>query len=199
MPTPVKVAALLLAAGRGTRFGGQKLEATLRGTPLFGHVAATVDTAIRAGTLSQCLTVVAAGDSGVRQLVVDCGFGLVENPAPRDGIASSLKLGLQCLAADPAIGAALILLGDQPLLRLEVIIALTDRWHQLGHSARPRYSAHPDQPGHPVLLDRSLWKLAESTSGDAGLREVLTADQVEIVDIEGRNPDVDTPQDLMSL
>lgn len=199
MPAATKLAALLLAAGRGTRFGGQKLEAPLRGTPLIGHVAATIDTAIRAGTVSECLTVVAAGDVAVRQLVADCGFRWIENPAPLHGLSSSLRLGLHGLAADPTIGAVLIILGDQPLLRLEVVIALADRWNQTGHSARPRYSAHPDQPGHPVLLDREAWKLAEAASGDSGLRGVLQDDAVEIVDVEGRNPDVDTREDLQSL
>jgi CTP:molybdopterin cytidylyltransferase MocA len=114
-------------------------------------------------------------------------------------MASSIRRGLEQLAADPAIGAALVVLGDQPLLRLEVVLALTDRWHQTGRSARPRYSAHPDQPGHPVLLDRELWKLAEGATGDAGLRGMLPSDEVEIVDVEGRNPDVDTREDLQSI
>lgn len=199
MPAASKVAALLLAAGRGTRFGGQKLEAPLRGTPLVGHVAATIDTAIRAGTLSHCLTVIAAGDDGVRQLVANCGFRLVENPTPASGMSTSVRLGLEHLATDPSIGAALIVLGDQPLLRLEVVLALTDRWHQTGRCARPRYSAHPDQPGHPVLLDRESWKLAERATGDTGLRGILPADEVEIVDVDGRNPDVDTRADLQSI
>jgi CTP:molybdopterin cytidylyltransferase MocA len=199
MPAAVKVAALLLAAGRGTRFGGDKLQAPLRGRPLVGHVAATIDTAIRARTIAGCLTVTAAGDSALRQLVMECGFAGVENPDPAAGVSSSLSLGLKSLALDAGIGAALIVLGDQPLLRLEVILALVDRWHETGTSVRPRYAANPGQPGHPVLLDRSLWKLADGLSGDAGLRGILPTDQVEVVDVEGRNPDVDTREDLGSL
>jgi molybdenum cofactor cytidylyltransferase len=195
----MKVAALLLAAGRGSRFGGDKLQAPLRGTPLVGHVAATVDSAIRAGTLARCVAVVATGDDGVRQLVADCGFEAVENGEAASGISSSIRVGLARLARDPSVGAALIVLGDQPLLRLEVVLALVDRWHQLGKSVRPRYGETPDQPGHPVLLDRSLWKLAETANGDRGLVGILPANSVEIVGVDGRNPDVDTREDLSSL
>lgn len=199
MPAAVKVAAVLLAAGRGTRFGGAKLQAPLRGQPLVGHVAATVDMAIRAGTLARCLAVIAAGDDAVRQLVANCGFGSVENGDTGSGISSSVRLGLKTLSGDPEIGAALIVLGDQPLLRLEVIIGLVDSWHQTGRSARPRYSAYPDQPGHPVLLDRALWKLADTAMGDSGLRGILPADQVSVIDVSGGNPDIDTREDLDSL
>src|SRR5689334_16705585 len=109
----MKIAALLLAAGRGSRFGGDKLQASLRGTPMLGYVAATIDTAIRAGTLARCVAVVAAGDGAVRQLIVDCGFEAVENDDPASGISGSIRHGLGAFAGDPAIGAALIVLGDQ--------------------------------------------------------------------------------------
>lgn len=195
----MKVAALLLAAGRGTRFGGDKLQASLRGTPLVGHVVATIDSAIRAGTLSHGVAVVAAGDDAIRQLVVNCGFEAASNDDPAGGISGSIRCGLEALLPDPSIGAALIVLGDQPLLRLEVVIALVDRWHQMGKSARPRYAETPEQPGHPVLLDRSLWNLAENLSGDRGLGGILPSQGVEIVEVDGRNPDVDTTEDLADL
>ncbi|HWA15876.1 MAG TPA: nucleotidyltransferase family protein [Gemmatimonadales bacterium] len=195
----MKVAALLLAAGRGTRFGGPKLQASLRGTPMLGHVAATINSAILTGALDRCTAVTAAGDSAIRQLVVDRGFDAVENDNPAAGISGSIRCGLDALAPDAGIGAALIVLGDQPLLRLEVVTALVDRWRQTRKSTRPRYAASPEEPGHPVLLDRSLWRLAERLSGDAGLRGILPVDQIEVVDVEGRNPDVDTSEDLLSL
>lgn len=195
----MKIAALLLAAGQGSRFGGNKLQAPLRGRPMIGLVAATIDSAIRAGTLSHCVAVVAAGDDGLRQLVVDCGFEAVENDDSASGISSSIRRGLSALAKDTGIGATLIVLGDQPMLRLEVVIALADRWHQTGRSVRPRYADTPEEPGHPVLLDRSLWKLAEKLEGDSGFRELLPVGSVEIVDVDGRNPDIDTVEDLSSI
>jgi len=71
---------------------------------------------------------------------------------------------------------------------------------ELGGSAvvRPRYSEAPDEPGHPVLLDRDAWGLAERLSGDQGLGAALARSPhlVLHVDVDGANPDVDTPADL---
>ena len=58
-----------------------------------------------------------------------------------------------------------------------------------------------DFGGHPVLLDRSVWPLADRLRGDAGfgaLRPPGSAG-VALIDVAGRNPDVDTPADLDTL
>ncbi len=66
---------------------------------------------------------------------------------------------------------------------------------------RPRYSDSPDEPGHPVLLDRDAWGLAERLTGDQGLGRALSnaPELVVHVDVDGANPDVDTPADLPRL
>ena len=79
---------------------------------------------------------------------------------------------------------------------------LVAAWHErLGVLIRPRYARSPDEPGHPVLLDRSLWQLADRLKGDAGVGRLLTAGApgVALIDVSGTNPDVDTPADLHLL
>jgi molybdenum cofactor cytidylyltransferase len=120
------------------------------------------------------------------------------NPAPANGLSSSLRLGLGALHA----GAALVLLADQPLVRLDVVAVLVAAWHErLGLLIRPRYARSPDEPGHPVLLDRSLWPLADRLEGDAGIGRLLDpgAPGAAFIDVPGSNPDVDTPADLHLL
>ena len=53
-------------------------------------------------------------------------------------------------------------------------------------------------PGHPVLIDRSLWPLVQQLEGDEGLGAVLRSGQVavDLVPVDGRNPDIDTRADL---
>jgi len=52
-----------------------------------------------------------------------------------------------------------------------------------------------------LLVDQSLWRLANELTGDAGFALVFSARQIPIVTIEapGLNPDVDTPNDLTNL
>ena len=66
---------------------------------------------------------------------------------------------------------------------------------------RPSYRDAPDQPGHPLLVDRSLWHLADEMRGDTGFAPLLARYRVNVhtIPVAGTNPDVDTPDDLKRL
>jgi molybdenum cofactor cytidylyltransferase len=195
---PAGVAGLILAAGLGRRFGGAKLVAPLRGRPLASYALDVAGRGRAAGLLSDLRIVVGPGDEALARLARDGGAELLVNPSPGSGLSSSLRLGLGALDA----GAALVLLADQPLVRLDVVAVLVAAWHErLGLLIRPRYARSPDEPGHPVLLDRSLWPLADRLEGDAGIGRLLDpgAPGAAFIDVPGSNPDVDTPADLHLL
>lgn len=199
-PTPAPWA-LVLAAGAGSRFGGDKLLAQLHGMPLAARVAAIVAESIETGLLQGGIAVLPPDDTRLAAHFATAGLTLVENPDAASGLATSLKLGIATLEAirtTPPPGAALIVLTDQPLLRLAVIQRLVIEWRAAGRSVRPRYAASPEEPGHPVLLARALWPLVHELTGDQGLGAILRArpDAVVAVDVPGDNPDVDTPADL---
>lgn len=194
--------ALVLAAGSGTRFGGAKLLAAFRGRPLVAHVGTTLAEAIAAGTLAGGVAVIPQGDAALAGHLDTAGLRLIPNPRTAAGISSSLQIGLAALGSieRPPAGAALIVLADQPLLRTSVIAALVAAWQARHSSVRPRYAARPDAPGHPVLLDRADWHLADRLAGDRGLGELLDAAAGTVtLDVPGQNPDVDTPADLTRL
>jgi len=111
----------------------------------------------------------------------------------------SLRAGLERVASTaPATGAAaLVVLGDQPAIRRDVIEEVVRRWRITGAEAvRPRYAEHPEEPGHPVLLDQRLWPQVALLEGDTGPGRLLLGRSVELVDVPGQNPDIDTPADL---
>jgi molybdenum cofactor cytidylyltransferase len=194
----------VLAAGRAQRFGSGKLMASFRGQPLIAHVLAVVQAARGAGLIAEACAVVPGDDEPLRSLVRQGGLLPVPNDNPGLGISQSLRLGLAALTGRwrERLGGALVLLADQPLVRLETIGVLIQAWRNgQGRLLRPRYAAAPEVPGHPVLLDRSLWPLAERITGDRGLSAVLHADEpgVVLLDLPGKNPDIDTPADLHDL
>ncbi len=202
--TGTAVYALVLAAGQGRRFGGNKLLAPLGGRPLVAHAAATVAEAIAAGLLAGGVAVLPVGATALAWPLDTAGLTLVENPDSTEGMSTSLRRGLTALARpglSPAPGAALVVLADQPHLRIEIIRALIEDWRRQRGSVRPRYRDDPDTPGHPVLLDRAVWSLADLFTGDAGLGPLLArrAEPVRLLDLPGGNPDVDTPDDLSRL
>jgi CTP:molybdopterin cytidylyltransferase MocA len=194
---------LLLAAGRGTRFGSHKLLTLWRGRALVSHCITTIVALRDQGVVAGATAVVRVGDEAVADLLRQAGFRLVLNADPGLGLAHSLRLGLGALAGlTPPPDGALLFLADQPCAPREAAEEVVRAW-QLGGGAvvRPRYSASPEEPGHPVLLDRDAWGLADRLTGDQGLGLALSHAPALVVhvDVDGANPDVDTPADLSRL
>lgn len=207
--------ALILAAGQGRRFGGGKLHALYRGHPLLSHVLDVVEVARKRGLLDGGHVVVAADDERALTLARASGLSTVINDTPELGLSHSVRLGLAALEArtNEECGAALVFLGDQPLVRIDVVEALVAAWRGPsepgtreagggnGPIIRPRYEARPDVPGHPVLLARSIWARARQLEGDRGFSALLDSNSPDTVtlDVKGDNPDVDTRADLNAL
>lgn len=195
--------ALLLAAGTSTRFGSNKLLALWRGRPLLSHVIAGIAALRDRGVVSGATAVVQDGDERSADLLRQAGFRVIWNEDSERGMAWSLQLGLRALTVlSPQPDAALIFLADQPSPSTEAAEEVVRAWKLSGSAVvRPRYADSPDEPGHPVLLDRDAWGLAERLTGDQGLGRALSLspDMVVHVDVDGANPDVDTPDDLSRL
>lgn len=192
--TPGFVAAVVLAAGAGSRFGGGKLLAPLDGRPILQHV---LDTLAEAG-LGDVVVVL-----GHDRDVVEAGIAWrserrITNPEPERGLASSLQVGMGALGPDAS--AALVVLGDQPKLSADTIRALLAAPDDPGRPViAPRYA--DDGGRNPVLIRRKAFGLGTEAQGDRGLGPVLAAhpDLVLDVSVDGANPDVDTREDLTRL
>jgi len=200
-PVP-PVFAIVLGAGRSSRFGSDKLLAPLHGRPVLGHVLDTLASHASSGLLRALFLVVRDPDGAEARLGQEAGAIIVGSPRADEGLAMSLRAGLERVASTaPATGAAvLVVLGDQPAIRRDVIEEVVRRWRITGAEAvRPRYAQRPDEPGHPVLLDRRLWAEASRLTGDAGSGAFLAGRALELVDVPGRNPDIDTPADLAAF
>ena len=198
-----RVFALILAAGQGRRFGADKLVAELSGKPLLRHVLDWVKEARDQHDLAGGLAVIPAGTAAREKILMESGLEYIFNARPELGVAESLRLGLSALTARHPDGlAALILQGDQPRLHREVLDLLVAAWHSGDRPVvRPRYAEEAGTPGHPVLLDRTMWARANELSGDAGFAPLFKAypELVTTVDVPGTNPDINTPADLAHL
>ena len=183
--------AIVLAAGSASRFGGVKLLATLGGRPVLQHV---LDALAEAG-VADVVVVLGSGADAIEGAIAWRTERRVRNPDPSRGLSSSLLVGLAAVPAGAA--SALIVLGDQPALRSDVIRELLDA---PADEARPivvpRYA--DDAARNPVRLDRAAFALADEVSGDRGLGPVLAAHPglVREIPVPGDNPDVDRPEDL---
>jgi CTP:molybdopterin cytidylyltransferase MocA len=191
------VAAIVLAAGAGRRFGPTaKLLAHLRGRPILQHV---LDAIADAG-LTEVIVVLGHGADRIERSITWRSEVRVENPEPDRGLSSSVRVGVAAVRdLQPTAEGVLILLGDQPNLSPGVVRALLDQAPGGRPILVPRYA--DGEGSNPVLVLREAWPLIDTVTGDRGLGPAIAArpDLVTEVPVQGSNPDVDTPDDLGTL
>ena len=188
------IAAIVLAAGRARRFGAQKLLAPY-GT---STVVRTVVDTVRAAGADYLVVVGGPGGEAVRAAVGGPPVIWAENPAPERGLSSSLVTGVG--AIPPNVGAALIVLGDQPTVSVEVVQRVVSTWREGGGPVvAPRYRGIR---GNPVLFDEALFSALGALEGEHGARDLIASDpaRVTMVDVAEPPPmDIDTPGDYDEL
>jgi nicotine blue oxidoreductase len=189
------VSAILLAAGSGSRFGGGKLLAPYRGRPLIESPLANLARA----PVDETLVVVGDDAERLRPLVEPYGVRVVENPEWEAGQSTSVRAGL--LALGPEVGAAVVLLADQPLVGPGAVGRLVAAFEEGAEVAIATYGG---ERRNPVLFGREVWPLlVRELAGDEGARAVLRRhpDLVREVPCDGVGDpaDVDTPEDLRAL
>lgn len=186
-------AGLVLAAGQGRRFGRPKATVELGGQPL---VQRTVGV-LRDGGCRPVIVVSGAGRDDVRTSVAPEDATVVHNAGWRDGMGSSLRLGLEAVEAAGA-SAVVVVLVDQPLLGAEAVHRLVAAWQ--GGSAIV-VATYRGEDGHPVLLDRTCWPLLHASArAEIGARALVRM-HPELVtrvpcDGTGVPDDIDTQEDL---
>jgi molybdenum cofactor cytidylyltransferase len=188
------VGAVVLAAGSSTRMpGSDKLLLEFDGTPMIKSV-------IEAASDGGCHQILVVYSSSEVMQAVGRDAELVHNPRAATGMASSLQAGLRALRPD--MEAALVLLGDQPMVGSRTVAALLRAWRQEG--SRPAVAVARGDGGKwapPVVLARELWDELMSLTGDAGARQVLDQrpELVDTVPALDRLDDVDTPEDYANI
>jgi molybdenum cofactor cytidylyltransferase len=189
-----RIGAVVLAAGRSTRMGTNKLLAPLAGKPVVRHV-------VEAALASRARPVVVV--TGHQQAEIEAALhGLdvrfVHNAAYVDGMSTSLKAGMASLPGEDT--GCVVLLGDMPLVRPAIIDRLIDS-HLAQPAARALVPVAGGRRGNPVLLTSSLRPVLAGLAGDVGARALLQAAGDDVLDVmvgedEAVLIDVDTPEAL---
>lgn len=182
----MRVAGVVLAAGESRRMGFAKLLLQHRGQSLLARAVAT------AGQVCDTVwAVVGAYPRRYGNEAKAAGAEVVVNPDWEEGLASSLRRGIEALP--PGFGAALILLADQPFVEKGHLEALLERRRTDGCDLV--LSRYEGVLGAPALVDRSLFPQIANLRGDRGARALTpVASSVGEVPLRAAH-DVDTPED----
>jgi len=189
----VDISAILLAAGSGSRFGGDKLLHPLPdGTPI-GIAAARNLLAV----VPDVVAVVRPGDFPLADLLEQEGCSVTVCPHAARGMGASLAHGV---GARRGADGWIIALADMPSIK-SATIALIVRELEAGKSlVAPNYQG---QRGHPAGFGKRFGAQLLALGGDAGARDIIAAHQGELTLVQCEDPgilqDIDRRGDLDNL
>jgi nicotine blue oxidoreductase len=181
----VSVAGLVLAAGGGRRYGGPKALVRHEGSLLVERAVGTV----RTGGCAPIVVVLGAAADEVRAQAQLGDVTIVENEGWKAGMGSSLRTGLEALAAIEA-DAVVVLLVDTPGVTADAVRRIAAK----GGRDSLVVATYGNRRGHPVLLGRNHWSgVTLLANADIGARAYLSAhaDQVQAVPCDDISDDTD--------
>lgn len=170
-------AVIVLAAGSGSRFGGNKLQECKSGKPMYQYMLDKME------GFKGFPSYIVTGAEDIAESARKYGVEVVENKNPEKGISRSLKLGLKtCLEEYPDIKGILFSVCDQPELSFSTMFTLIRR-----AMLRPEQiicTGVNGKTGNPVLWDKKYFSELMKLSGDIGGKKVMQEHLEEIIVVE---------------
>ena len=164
---------ILLAAGKGSRFGSNKLlYPVIDNTPMIMVTAQKL-----ASVLPGSITVINQELLPYADQLEQLGLRVVVNEQAQRGMGSSLACGIR---ASQTASAWLIALADMPYIKTETIISLANRLKQGADMVAPLVQ---QKRGHPVGFSQCYKDELIALNNDVGARHIITnhQDRLELV------------------
>ena len=187
-----RVTAIVLAAGKSSRMGANKLLADVNGEPMIRRTVMAVGQAA-----DQTLVVTGRDQNEIEAALAGLPVRVVHNANFADGLSTSLRRGIGALPVET--DAAIIALGDMPLVTAETLRRLIAAYNPAEHRSIcvPVYKG---ERGNPVLWGRQHFEALAGLEGDKGARVLFRTHSEEIVEVEILDEsvlmDADTPEAL---
>jgi len=199
----LSIVGILLAAGRGERFGGDKLLAKAGATANAGRSAPTDLDGERIGVMAcrnllavlpRVVAVVRPDDAALAAALGAAGARVVRCANAQSGMGASLACGV--LATRDAAGWV-VALGDMPWIQSSTIACVAEAIARGAPVAAPFYRG---QRGHPVGFGAACLAALSALTGDDGAKSIVAQHRDDLARIEvddaGALRDVDRPSDL---
>lgn len=182
---------MVLAAGQSVRMGRPKLLLVWQGKSLLRRAVEAAVAACR-----RVVVVVGPDPQRMGEELSSLPVVVVVNPDYAEGIATSLRRGVQAVGDAPA---ALVVLADQPAVTAEHLRRLVQAYRKSG--APLAAAAYGDTVGAPAVFSQKLFPELLALEGDTGAKRVVERHRHEavVVHVPGAALDVDTPEDWERL
>lgn len=192
-PSNLRIAALVLAAGKSTRFGSTKMVTPVNGRPMVHHALLTAQKTCKGSVY----LVVGHDKSEIINAAASIDNKIVVNENFAQGIGTSIAAGVR--ACRDHSDAILVLLGDQALITGDHLLHLIDVWS--GADTEIVASAFDDVRGPPILFPSKCFDDLAKLEGDDGAKIVMenTKYKVRTVACDAARFDIDRAADLRQL
>ena len=192
---PPGVIGILLAAGRGVRFGGDKLLARM-GSQVAGECVGSLACRNLLAALPRVIAVVRPDDRALAAALGASGARIVRCPRADEGMGASLACGV---ASAPDAAGWIVALADMPWVAPQTIARVAAAITEGAPIAAP---FHQGERGHPVGFGRACYEALVALGSDEGAKSIVAAHRDSLARIDVDDPgilrDVDTPADLQS-
>ena len=188
----MKLGVVLLAAGKSTRFGANKLLAGFCGRPMVCYSLEA------AAALKPARTAVVTGCGEVARLAERYGCEVIVNDAPQMGQSHSICLGVRAMHD---MDAVLLMVCDQPRLTGASLERLVQDFMRSEKGiACLRDGTHQ---GNPAVFSRRYFDALLALEGDRGAKGILRAHEDDLLVVDTVGPDeladADTPDTLEAM
>lgn len=161
-----KIGIILLAAGNGSRFGGNKLEAEVNGVPMYRLMLDKLK------AFDAFPSYIVTGNDQIADAAKKQNMHVVRNCQPEKGIAYSIFKGLEMLLQEyPDIQGVMFCVCDQPGLKAATIQKLL--WEASRHPESIVCAGDGEEKGNPVVWGRSYFPELMNLKGDRGGRQIM--------------------------
>jgi molybdenum cofactor cytidylyltransferase len=191
-----KTGIIILAAGASSRLGKPKQLLKYNGKTLLKH---TADEAVgsEAGSV---IVVLGAHASMCRKEIDERKITVVENTEWQEGMASSIKTGLNVLLKKmPAADAAILMVCDQPFVSAALLNELMEIHRSTGKFIIA--SDYGETTGPPALFHKKYFPDLLKLPGDTGARKIIQQEKSGVASVyfPGGSTDIDREEDFKSL
>ncbi len=190
----ISIKKILLAAGCSKRYGDKnKLTENFKGKHLIQHI---IHTLLKVFDPSDLLVILGHDSKVIKDLIDNKDIRIVNNKKYKNGIGSSISLGIQHLDTT-TIHGVMIIPADMPLISAEDLIKLENEFieHNCKKVILPKYKY---TIGNPVILPKSYFATLKNLKEDFGARSQIKENDIVKVDCDiGTVFDIDTSKELV--
>lgn len=191
-----KGAVIIIAAGESKRLGTPKQLLPYQGETLLNRLIAN----LKQATNFPVFLILGASSEKIIQEIGATDFSITINENWREGMASSIRLGIQVAQKNiPDLEGILMVVCDQPFIAAHNIQALIQLQQ---HTCLPIAACYyANTLGTPALFHKSIFPDLLELRGDVGAKNIILQRGAEVAKLhfEEGLVDIDTPDDYQQL